>query len=57
MAAEPERWMLHVPSSTAAELVRSGVLDASGVAVWSLWDGYLKEPPAPGCRSCCAMRA
>ena len=44
MAAEPGKWMLHVPSSTAAELVRDGLLDSDGVAVWSLWDGYLKEP-------------
>lgn len=44
LAAAPGRWILHVPSSTAGELLRHGVLDATGLAVWSLWDGYLQEP-------------
>lgn len=43
LAADPGQWMLHVPSSTAAELVRDNVLDACGAAVWSLWDGYLRD--------------
>jgi ribonuclease J len=44
MLADPSRFVFHVPSSTAYELMRSGVLDSSGAAVWSLWDGYLREP-------------
>lgn len=40
----PERFLLHVPSSTAEELLRAGVLTARGLAVWSLWEGYLDEP-------------
>lgn len=41
--ADPSRFVFHVPSSTVYEFLRSGVLDASGAAVWSLWDGYLRE--------------
>ncbi len=44
LAEAPERFLLHVPSSTAAELLRAGVLTARGLAVWSMWDGYLDEP-------------
>ena len=44
LAASPERFAFHVPSSTVYELIRGGALDASGVAVWSLWEGYLAEP-------------
>ncbi len=44
IAAQPGRFVLHVPSSTAAELLDSGVLDSRGLALWSLWAGYLKEP-------------
>jgi ribonuclease J len=44
LAADPSRWMFHVPSSTVHELLRAGVLNGTGVAVWSLWDGYLEEP-------------
>lgn len=43
LVGHPERFVLHVPSSTAAELVRSSVLDERGVAVWSLWNGYLRD--------------
>ncbi|MFM7061502.1 MAG: MBL fold metallo-hydrolase [Actinomycetes bacterium] len=41
MSADPGRFTLHVPASTIPELVRAGVLDRSGVAVWSMWEGYL----------------
>lgn len=44
LAAEPGRYLLHVPSSTAGELLRAGVLTTSGLAVWSMWDGYLTAP-------------
>lgn len=43
LAAEPDRYMLHVPSSTCRELLRDGALDATGIAVWSLWHGYLQQ--------------
>jgi ribonuclease J len=44
LAQHPERFLLHVPTSTARELIATGMLSSSGVAVWSLWDGYLLEP-------------
>lgn len=44
VVASPKRFLFHVPSSTAAELVRAGVLVPDAVAVWSMWDGYLTEP-------------
>jgi ribonuclease J len=44
LAREPQRFLLHLPSSTAGELLRFGVLDQRSLAVWSLWDGYLAEP-------------
>jgi ribonuclease J len=44
IAAEPERFILHVPSSTARELLRAGALGSGSVAVWAMWDGYLAEP-------------
>ncbi|HVL98292.1 MAG TPA: MBL fold metallo-hydrolase [Egibacteraceae bacterium] len=44
LAADPGRWLFHVPSSTVGELIRAGVLDGRGVVVWSLWHGYLVEP-------------
>jgi ribonuclease J len=44
LAEHPERFLLHVPSSTARELVGAGILKSDGVAVWSLWDGYLSDP-------------
>jgi ribonuclease J len=44
LAQTPERFLLHVPSSTAAELLRAGVLTPEGLAVWSLWEGYLDDP-------------
>ncbi len=43
LAAHPERFVLHVPSSAAAELLKSGVLDERGLVLWSLWAGYLKD--------------
>jgi ribonuclease J len=44
LAEHPERFILHVPSSTARELVAANILGPAGVAIWSLWDGYLREP-------------
>ena len=44
LAQMPERFVLYVPSSTAAELVRAKVLTGRGLAVWSMWEGYLDEP-------------
>jgi ribonuclease J len=44
VAKDPGKFVFCVPSSTDGELIKSGVLTADGVAVWSLWDGYLKEP-------------
>ncbi len=43
MVADPSRFVFHVPSSTVFELMRAGVLDSTGAAVWSLWDGYLRD--------------
>ncbi|MGV1037318.1 MAG: MBL fold metallo-hydrolase [Candidatus Nanopelagicales bacterium] len=43
LTADPGRFLLHVPSSTVAELLRAGALDRAGSVVWSLWDGYLRE--------------
>lgn len=43
LAAEPQKFLFHVPSSTARELIKHGVLDSRGVVVWSLWDGYLEQ--------------
>jgi ribonuclease J len=37
-------FLLHMPSSTVGELLRCGALDGTGAVVWSLWDGYLREP-------------
>lgn len=45
--------VLLLPSSTVTELLRAGVL-ANGVAVWSLWPGYLEE--ASGQRLTRALR-
>lgn len=44
VAAEPGRFILHVPASTVPELLRSGALDAKGTVVWSMWEGYLRRP-------------
>jgi len=43
LAASPGQFLLYVPSSTAGELINDGVLDQHGVAVWSMWDGYLED--------------
>jgi ribonuclease J len=43
VAADPARFVFHVPSSTVQELVRHGALGAEGAAVWSLWGGYLRD--------------
>ncbi len=43
VAAAPEKFVFHVPSSTAHELIRGGALTNAGSAVWSLWDGYLRQ--------------
>lgn len=44
LAEHPDRYVAYLPSSTAAELVHAGVLDHRGLALWSMWDGYLAEP-------------
>lgn len=44
LAANPGDFAFHVPSSAAYELMRDGGLDATGTAVWSMWEGYLAEP-------------
>lgn len=51
LAATPGKFLHHVPSSTAGELIRAGALGPDGVALWSMWDGYLEE------RSGIALRA
>jgi ribonuclease J len=43
MLADPARFVFYVPSSSVFELMRSGVLDAKSAAVWSMWDGYLRD--------------
>jgi ribonuclease J len=43
MMADPARFVFHVPSSSVFELMRCGVLDAKSAAVWSMWDGYLRD--------------
>jgi ribonuclease J len=43
LAEHPERFLLHVPSSTAREIVSGGILDSRGIVTWSLWDGYLRD--------------
>lgn len=43
VAAHPEQFVFHVPSSTARELIRAGALTSAGSAAWSLWEGYLRQ--------------
>jgi ribonuclease J len=43
VAEHPERFVFHVPSSTAAEIIHGTALTSVGTAVWSLWDGYLRH--------------
>lgn len=43
LLADPSRYVMLAPSSAAGELLRDGVLDG-GIAIWSLWSGYLAEP-------------
>jgi len=42
LAADPGRFMFHVPASTIPELLGHGVLDQRGKAVWSMWEGYMQ---------------
>jgi len=44
LAAEPGRFVLHIPTSTVPELLRCGALDPTGTVVWSMWEGYLGRP-------------
>ena len=37
LAANPEKFIFHVPSSTARELIKSKALTADGVVAWSMW--------------------
>lgn len=57
LAAHPERFMLHVPSSTARELVASTALDERGAVAWSLWSGYLQQPSGVALRAMLAEHA
>ena len=41
--AAPDRYVVLTGSSSVPELIRAGAL-SNGVAVWSLWSGYLDEP-------------
>ncbi len=43
VVSHPERFVFHVPSSTARELVSAGALTDAGTTAWSLWDGYLSQ--------------
>jgi ribonuclease J len=43
LAQHPRRFVVLGQQSTLAELVRAGCLD-QGIAVWSLWRGYLEAP-------------
>ena len=43
LAEHPERFLLHVPSSTGRELITADILNRRGVVAWSLWDGYLRD--------------
>jgi ribonuclease J len=43
LAQHPRRFVVLSQQSTLPELVRAGCLD-HGVAVWSLWHGYLETP-------------
>lgn len=43
LASAPSRYVFYVPSSVVFELCRSGALDSTGAAVWSLWSGYLRD--------------
>lgn len=43
LAANPGGYVAYLPSSTAAELIRAGALGPDGLALWSMWNGYLEE--------------
>ena len=43
LLAAPDRYVVLTGSSSVPELIRAGALH-DGVAVWSLWSGYLDEP-------------
>ena len=43
LASSPSKYVFYVPSSVVFELCRSGVVDATGAVVWSLWSGYLRD--------------
>ena len=43
LRADPKQFVVLTSSSAALELLELGTLD-DGVAVWSLWSGYLQEP-------------
>jgi ribonuclease J len=44
LAQAPDKFIFHVPSSTARELIDAEVLDERGVVAWSMWEGYLRTP-------------
>jgi ribonuclease J len=48
LAANQDKFIFHVPSSTARELIKSKALTAEGVVAWSMWEGYLKTDSGVG---------
>jgi ribonuclease J len=44
LAKERSRLLTYLPASTARELVACGGLDPAGIAMWSMWNGYLGGP-------------
>lgn len=44
LAAAPGQFLYYLPTSTAGELIRARALGPDGLALWSMWDGYLAEP-------------
>jgi ribonuclease J len=44
LARDPGGYVAYLPTSAAGELIRANALTSTGLALWSMWDGYLKEP-------------
>ncbi|MGE0305022.1 MAG: MBL fold metallo-hydrolase [Acidimicrobiia bacterium] len=43
LAASPERFVYHVPSSVVHELIGREALRSPGLVLWSMWTGYLRD--------------
>jgi len=43
LGGDPARFVFHVAASTIPELLGHGVLDQRGMAVWSMWEGYMRK--------------